>query len=173
MDFSTAHSTKIPVRIDGVDYHLPQFLNSAFKERVASENKRFIDQALEQIGPKKEERARFLLYFRPPAPDVAEIADNLKTPAGIEHVIRWCAEHASPPVPGETLTALLDNTPALFLRDLAGILMGTETAATAIKENTQEPAAAKDGETPLPQGGESNVSPPPTSDAASTITTPT
>lgn len=173
MDFSTAHGTSIPVQIDGVDYHLPQFLNSAFKEWVAVRQKAIIDAALAEIGPKKEERARFRLYFRPPPVDVVEIANQLKTPDGVEHVVRWSCEHGKPVVPPDIIARLIESTPAPFLRDLAGLLMGTEVAVDAMERDSQEPGPAKDGESPLTQGGEPSNSPPLTSDDAPTTTAST
>lgn len=166
LDFLIAAQTTIPVRIGGVEYKLPRFLLSAFKEKAAADRKAMIDEAIAPLGNDKDAKARFLMWNPPPPIDVALMTRRLMTPAGVEYVVRHCCEKGG--VPAETITALLEGTPTPFLRDLAGILMGTEIAADAIERDSGEPAPLRDGASPLTDGGTPSSAPPLTSDAAPT-----
>lgn len=161
LDFLIAAKTTIPVGIGGVEYNLPRFLLSAFKEKAAADRKAMIDEALAPLGNDKDAKARFLIWNPPPPIDVAMMTRRLMTPAGVEYVVRYCCGKGG--VPAETITALLECTPTPFLRDLCGILTGIEMAPDAIEKDSGEPAPLKDGASPLTEGGTQTSAPPPTS----------
>lgn len=172
MQFTLGRPQKIGITIDGVDYLFPMFLGEAFEAKVAEYTKGVIDGALAEYDPKdREGRARFRLMYQVRPVDVLDVEAGLKTPKGCNDVIRWCGEHAEPPVPKEKLDQLLSETPVPFKRQLAGVLLGTEVFASEMRKDSGEPETDPgDGARPLTESGGSNNPPQPDSAAAPTPT---
>src|SRR4051812_16132665 len=168
MDFSTAHSPPFIVNIDGTRYEVPRLTLRDFKSWAARRAKETLDKSLEQL-PEPEQRARFLLYWSEPSFDVAALAEDLRTPAGVIYVIETCLGKAN--VPAETVTALIDNANAVALRTLAGQLAGVDRAIVELQERSGDAGKKDDplsGPAPTSAGSQpTGASPPPASPASS------
>jgi hypothetical protein len=156
MDFSTAHSPPFVVNIDGTRYEVPRLTLRDFKSWAARRAKETLDKSLEQF-PEPEQRARFMLYWSEPAFDVAALAEDLRTPAGVMFVLETCLPNGG--VPPNTITALIDNANAVALRTLAGQLAGVDRAIVELQERSGD-----GGKKDSPLAG-----PPPTSEESRPI----
>lgn len=142
MDFSTAHGAPIVVTIDGTRYTVPRFKLSHFKAWAALRAEETLTKALEGIGEDPERRARFRMYWAEPAFDVAAIAEDLRTPAGVVHVLETCLGEAG--VPKETVAALIDGGNAMELRVLAGQLAGVDRAIAQMQQQSGDGGKGSD-----------------------------
>ncbi len=175
MEFTLGRPAKVAIKIDGQDYLFPMFLGEAFEAKTSAYQKSIMDNALAEYDKNdREGRARFRLMYQIRPVDALDVEAGLKTPKGCNEVIQWCGEHAEPPVPKEKLDQLISETPVPFKRQLAGVLLGTEVFASALKTDSGEPKdKPEDGAHPLTESGGSNSPPPPGSDAAPTPGTST
>lgn len=166
MDFSTAHGTPIPVTIDGTAYQVPRFRLPHFQAWVAEQSKRAFDEAVDYFTD-DEHKARFRLYYSPPQIDVAELANELRTPAGIERVLTTCLGAAG--VPAETVQKLIDNEDAMALRALAGELSSVRRAVAQLEANSGDEGKQKTDPSnapPVISGGVPSTGPASTPDSA-------
>lgn len=151
MDFSTAHSAPIAVNIDGTRYTVPRFKLSHFKAWAAWKAQEILDKAMEELGDDPEKRARFRVWWSEPAYDVAAIAEELRTPDGVVHVLTTCLGEAG--VPKETIDLLIDGGSAIQLRTLAGQLAGVDKAITQLQQQSGDEGKRSD-----PTSGASHTS---------------
>ncbi len=157
-DFFTDAPPPVRVTINGTAYDLPRFLGADFSAWVAERQKATMDAALAEFGDDADARARFRSYFRPVPIDVAELADEAKTPAGSDYVIRRCLKAAN--VPDDIAGAFVANVHPETKRALAWHLASADAMAQAMKRASDDPGAA----------GNPTTGPAPTSSALPTTT---
>ena len=168
MDFSTTHSPPVVVNIDGSRYQVPRFRMRHFKAWAAARSKELLDRALAEYKD-PEQRARFIQYWGEPLFDVAAIAEELTTPAGVAHVLETCLGEAG--VPKETIDALIDNAPPIELRTLTGQLAAANKAVAQLQADSgdggkgDDPLAGRQRTSDAAQ--QTGDSPPPDSPASS------
>jgi hypothetical protein len=141
MDFSTTHSPPLPVTIDGTRYSVPRFRMPHFNAWVADASKKAFDEAVAYLTD-PEHKARFRLYYSSPLIDVADLANELRTPEGIARVLHTCLEAAG--ATAEVVDKLIDNEDPMALRALAKELASTQKAAAELEERSGDGGKGSD-----------------------------
>lgn len=144
--FTTTRATDIVITIDGVQYSLPRFLMAEQAAWVAEREREIINTALERL-PTKQEQARFLTVFQPPPVDVLDCLDYMRSPKGVQHVLRACMKRASVPV--DIIEKVIAGDP-MELVVLARQLSGVDEASAAVNTIAEVEDKAVDSD-PLPE----------------------
>lgn len=140
-DFTTTHPAPVSVKLNGKAYDVPRFLLADFKAWAADRQNAAMQLGLSHL-PDADAKARFSLYFQPPPADVALLADDLRSPEGIEYLLRRCFTAAG--VPGETIEECLSNGDPRQLRMLVDVLASTGNAVSQLKSESNDPGVQAD-----------------------------
>lgn len=140
MDFLTAAAAPVPVRINGKSYNVPRFLMPQLAEWGAAKVQEQLDNAL--AGLDAEQRARVMMYWQTPPVDVLTLLQELRTPAGIEYLLR--AQLAKAGVPKGDIDGMLTYADPLHLRNLAQVVSSSDHAAAQLAAESGEPAPGDD-----------------------------
>jgi hypothetical protein len=141
MDFTVTVGapTAVSIRINGTDYKAPRFLLPAFKEYASDLARKQMDEAVAEYSDEGE-RARFRVFYSVVPKDVAQIAQWLRAPDGIEHVLRTCLAKGG--VPPELIEALLTNAdPSRLLAQSYELASAAEAEKELRKESGEEAGA--------------------------------
>lgn len=172
MDFITATAAPVPVRINGKQYAVPRFLMPQLAEWGVAKVQEQLDKAL--AGLDAEQRARVMMYWQTPPVDVLTLIQELRTPAGIEHLLR--TQLAKVGVPAGDIDGMLTYADPLNLRQLALTVSSSDHAAAQLAAESGEPAPGDDpaknstGGSPRTSGGPQGIGH--TSEAGSPPATP-
>lgn len=140
MDFLAAHDAPYAVKIRGTPYNIPRFLGPALREWAAEQLQQQRDEATAHLSP--DDKARFLMFFRPPPIDVKRQLAEATTGSGSEYVVRRQMKIAG--VPPGLVDEIVDHDDPMLVRNLAEEL--TMLPATAAQVDA---LAGGEGDNPL------------------------
>jgi hypothetical protein len=145
MDFITTAAPPVPVTINGVKYNVPRFLRPQMGDYAAEQQKAHADRATAHLDA--DQKARFLMYFDPPPPDVLELSQRLRTAGddGIGYVLDRQLRVAG--VPDDVRAAFLANVDPQLQWKLADVVCSTRIADAKAAQQSEDPGSGAD---PLP-----------------------
>lgn len=155
MDITVMNPGPVKVRINKVEYEIPRLLLPEMAVWMQDLTTEHANRATAHYNP--EDKARWLMYHFPPMFDVADVAEDVRTPDGVIRLLRRMLPKAKPPVPLELIEEMVQYGDPETMRQLAEQIASASRAAEIIKGKTDSKG---DKSNPLPvQRSESGGSP--------------
>lgn len=154
MQFSTINPGPVEIIVDTVSYKVPRFLLPQMSEWMEEILEKQIERATKHLDD--DAKARFLMYMQPPLFDVADIASDVRTPLGVQRLLRRMLPKANPPVPADVIEKMIEFGDADTLRELAERIASNRIGVSTMVNQTGGPG--EDGDPLAKQRQESDVS---------------